>query len=89
MNRPLEIGRKLQETLKAIEERRAPQIKAAELAQKERELEIWRQAYNAALAGYEIQRIFFEKYNCELYSPVERADQALDFYRAKREEMGL
>ena len=56
--------------------------------EKGRELEVWRQAYNAALSGYDIQRCLAERTDyCATYDPKERADQALADYRAKREEL--
>ena len=71
-NRPLEI-----ENLKAIQKRRAPQ-----LAQKERELEVWRQAYNAALCGISTNNTD----SADIYA-WSLANQALKDYRTKREDL--
>ena len=54
-------------------------LKEKEKAAKEHDLEVWRQAYNAAIA-------------CDSDAPVSWktcADMALADYRAKREEMGI
>ena len=54
--------------------------KIADEAELEHDLEVWRQAYNAAIAS-----------NCESEAQLDWgnvADKALADYRAKREEMG-
>ena len=68
---------------------RATNAKKAEL---EHDLEVWRQAYNAALSGYDVAEVlsgFEHSRYIVASSPKELADRALADYRAMREEMGI
>ena len=54
------------------------------------DLEVWRQAYLAALSGYDIAEVmsgFEHSRYTGASSPKELADRALNDYRAKREEL--
>ena len=54
------------------------------------DLEVWRQAYLAALSGYDIAEVmsgFEHSRYTGASSPKELADRALADYRAKREEL--
>jgi len=58
--------------------------------EKGRELEVWRQAYNAALCGNDVAAAlngFESSSNRRTLDPNEIANKALADYRAKREEM--
>ncbi len=65
---------RIETTISALQTEAA---KAQALADKERNLEVWRQAYNAALGCYGVTRV----------QAMELADSALDHYLAKREEL--
>ena len=54
------------------------------------DLEVWRQAYLAALSGYDVAEVmsgFEHSTYSGASSPKELADRALNDYRAKREEL--
>ena len=69
----------IEEGLEAMRTERELRLASKNLveAEKERDLEVWRQAYNASISCYGVTSA----------EAVELADNALEHYRAKREEL--